>query len=402
MGRGLGLLLLFVAPAAFAEPSSWSTGLSAIAVKKALPELPAKVIVVREGTGGDALDAASTALVHAFEAAGATTLDDTALGDTSEMFDAEIVQKAAALGADAVAMIRVTPGSGAPPQAQVNIVDVHGKQIGALLAQGPTTSAPGEAESGAEETAKPVVPQPRVEVPAPAVTPPPPPATALPPAAPAPNPQMIAPVTPEVPPGPEAARAAYAGQFLGYGAYARWTYWGPQWFEGPYLGTLHQPLAMPEFFERVGRADLADSYRHRETTRNTLIVGGSLVVVGSLIAAIAIANTAPTFDNCGFPATNVCLNSVNDSRTTASTGAALVGIGGTGVGLVLAGLGWQIDPMPVTGVEAHQLAAQYDFQLQQKLGLGARAEREDPSPVRVTLTPSIGPKSGALALRLEF
>ncbi|MBS2026791.1 MAG: hypothetical protein JST54_02705 [Deltaproteobacteria bacterium] len=401
MSRGLFLLLLLVAPSAFAEPTTWSAGLSSLAVKKALPNLPAKVMVVREGPSNEELDAAATALVQALRAAGATALDDAALGDTSQLFDAEIVQKAAALGVDAVALLRVAPMGDAPPQAQVDFLDAHGKQLGALVAEAKPDAA-GSSESGSEEAATPVTPQPQVAVPPPGQIPPPPVTT--PPVSPyvVPGRPVQAPLTPEVPPGPAQARAAYAEQFVGFGAYARWTYWGPQWFEGPYLGTMHQPLAMPEFFDRVGRHDLADSYRSRETTRNTLIVGGSLVVVGSLIAAIAIANSAPTFDTCGFPATTACLHSVDDSRASASTGAALVGIGGSGLGLVLAGFGWQMNPMPITGVEAHQLAGQFNLRLQQKLGLGARAEREDPDPIRITLSPSVGPGRGAMALRLEF
>lgn len=137
----------------------------------------------------------------------------------------------------------------------------------------------------------------------------------------------------------------------------------------PMEGKYHRALSTEQFFERVGRPDLAQSYASKSRLRMALILGGFVAEAGGaalgVYAGIHAAETKP-----------VCY------RVDATSGACLASTGdGVDVGLaVLAGVlfaggltatiaGLATDPMPVSTVEAREMADDYNQKLKASLHL---------------------------------
>jgi hypothetical protein len=87
----------------------------------------------------------------------------------------------------------------------------------------------------------------------------------------------------------EPAQEQYDRQYIGFDDLWATTRSGTQRWVEPYLGKYKVPLSTPDFYRRVGRADLADAYESRATRSTALIVAGGVVTAGAVIAGVVVA-----------------------------------------------------------------------------------------------------------------
>lgn len=182
---------------------------------------------------------------------------------------------------------------------------------------------------------------------------------------------------------PEQAMAEYEKRVLGFQDYAVVSTetgmrlnTGLDIFQGKYKRRVENG----EFFELVGRPDLAGAYKSKTRLRHGLMLGG----LGLAIATVASGAimTALDRDNLGL------------SVTTGFIGVPV------SIGLVAAGLFTNTQVAPEH--EMREMADGYNQRLRTELGL----EREPPftpSPVQqVRITPFVGASSAGLALGGRF
>jgi hypothetical protein len=150
-----------------------------------------------------------------------------------------------------------------------------------------------------------------------------------------------------------------------------------RWF--PFKGELKTRLEPAEFYQLVGRADLADSYRERRTLMLQLYWGGGGLTIGSAVVGLAA-------------------HGADGGTISRLEGAALVGFCG---GLVaLAAARWlESAPQPIGEKEARSLAEQYNLRLRRQLGLpaAARARTRD-----VRIVPYATGRDAGIALTTGF
>jgi hypothetical protein len=136
----------------------------------------------------------------------------------------------------------------------------------------------------------------------------------------------------------------------------------------PYQGQYKRPLIGVEFYQVVGREDLAAEYRSRSSRRNVLMGIGIGVIVGGGLYVLS----APRPDvNSSFEEFSRQARARDDA---VATGMA-IGLGGLG----LVTIGALTDPNPVDAVEARRLADEYNRRLKAGLGISGRAPLE-PGP----------------------
>ena len=137
-----------------------------------------------------------------------------------------------------------------------------------------------------------------------------------------------------------------------------------------YEGKYRKPLAGADFYRRVGREDLAQQYVSREERRQALMVSGSLIALGSLVATFIIAANGASAAPCDLgPSFAQCVSAHSaDARSSVATAAA-VGIGGGLIGgaLMLAGAGTH--PHPVDAAQMRELADAYNQRLKQRVSV---------------------------------
>jgi hypothetical protein len=185
----------------------------------------------------------------------------------------------------------------------------------------------------------------------------------------------------------EPAQEQYDRQYIGFDDL--WATKGAatqRWVE-PYLGKYKVPLSAPDFYRRVGRADLADDYESRAWRSGALIVAGSAVTVGAIIAGVVVASqgqsapcdvASPDFGQCASA-------SASQTRSRINT-ASLIGVGGALAGGTLFLAGLLTGPRPVSGPEMREMADRYNQDLKAQLGVAAIAR----------------PDGGGMALSVQF
>jgi hypothetical protein len=223
--------------------------------------------------------------------------------------------------------------------------------------------------------------------------------------------------TPPVPPAPPAdPQAEWDHHFLSFEdwvAYNVHTGAIVNAWSKPVEGKYRRPLAYGEFYERVGRGDLADRYRTRRNVKIGLGVVGALAMLGGFIAiGVQFKANSDAFDGCvdnhvfgNISAGNCSLNGGNDGYIA---GGVLLGAGFIGI---LAAI---ITPVqPAQPYEARELADQYNQKLRNQLGLDRPAPAPPAStpepttapattPTTFTLAPSVDPKGAGLRLAVRF
>jgi hypothetical protein len=134
------------------------------------------------------------------------------------------------------------------------------------------------------------------------------------------------------------------------------------------------PLRGDEYYQYVGREDLAKEYRRRKAARTGLIVTGTLASATGLIVMLAlplsgIAGGEECYKREDPMAIDACEAS-NDARQKKKVRQGL-GIGGglLGGGLVMAIIGGRINPHTSTAAEIQEMGDDYNRQLRNKLGV---------------------------------
>jgi hypothetical protein len=172
----------------------------------------------------------------------------------------------------------------------------------------------------------------------------------------------------------------------------------------PVEGKYRKPLAYADFYEKVGRADLAGRYRTRRSVKIGLGVAGGVALVGGFVAIIAqFMSNSDAWDTCFNANFHLGGNAAGCSDTAGNggyvAGGLLLGVGFAGV---LAAI---VTPLqPAQPYEARELADQYNKQLRDQLGLD-RAPAPKPAPsdaTTVTLVPSVDSKGAGLKLVARF
>ena len=328
--------------------SAWDPSFPPAAVGSYLPA-EAGTIVVGAGAPSAELSDAEAALAAALRGSGKAKLvmDDAALGDVAALDDAAIVARAKALPAPRIAVLRVFAGAeGAAPSAVVpfyvkagTAVGAFSVERGAVLAAAETpAAAPGQGASAATM-------------------------------------QAVAEVGKTV-----SAAAAEAQE-----KYDREHVWFEDWaavnagtgmvvstWAVPYQGKYKKAIDGPEFYEIVGRPDLAEEYRSSQAWRTGFAIGGGVLTLGGTGLMVM---SLVTMGGCDIDDT-ACSD---DSTNQLIAGSALLG-----GGLLSFTIGAMIDPHPVEVGEARQLADEYNARLKKDLGLSA-APQAPASGVRASL-----------------
>jgi hypothetical protein len=144
-----------------------------------------------------------------------------------------------------------------------------------------------------------------------------------------------------------------------------------------FQGKWRQPLNPEEFYNAVGRSDLAESYSRRQGTRVTLMIGGIVAgVVG--FGVMAHGASAGGEDEFGEP-------KMDENEMKIGT---LIVVGG----LVMWVVGRVMNPHPVSVSEAHAIAVQHNNTLESAIEPGDEDEARrppKPAPFRLAITPAV-------------
>jgi hypothetical protein len=132
-----------------------------------------------------------------------------------------------------------------------------------------------------------------------------------------------------------------------------------------YRGESHQRLDPRQFYELLGRSDLADGYRSRRNTGMGLMIGGYAAMAGGLIYMLASLD----FEGCSFndPDYRACSDAQDRQNDRALTVGITAGVAG-GLVALLGHYYWN-RPHPISENEAKGLADRYNDDLRRQLGL---------------------------------
>lgn len=164
----------------------------------------------------------------------------------------------------------------------------------------------------------------------------------------------------------------------------------------PYEGKYKKPLTGAEFYRKLGRADLAQSYTDRQALRTGLMVSGVLVAIASMVAGIA--SFASGHEDCGPPTSpgfSACVD--RNVHQGPDTGTALLFLGGTLVGGGLMWAGAAVDPNPVSPVEARRLAEAYNRELRERV-----TPPPAPGKIDVRVLPRLERSGAGVSLAIRF
>ena len=158
-----------------------------------------------------------------------------------------------------------------------------------------------------------------------------------------------------------------------------------------FLGT--RPLSPQEFYNTVGRADLAARSAERSRQRTWLIVGSVVTLAAGVASGLVVLGNAQSLGDGKCFATPQSYNEcVDRNHQTTTIGTVLIASG-----VVLGGglFTWAmtIPEMVTTPEESTRLALEHDRALAKKYGAPA---------ARLDILPAIAPGFAGLAARLTF
>ncbi|MBI3072652.1 MAG: hypothetical protein HYY84_11110 [Deltaproteobacteria bacterium] len=326
------------------------------------------VLVV--GAGDRALSGeAAAALANALRASAKAkvVMSDESLGALSGLDDQAIVKKAAGLPIDRVVVVRVFPGGdGRAATAVVTVYRKDGAEIDVaftaekgkpLLGRGAESESVGDGVSaGAIASVEKVVGTKTVER--------------------------------------STAEEEYQNQVISIQGGAFVNQFGSvvgSW-RAATQGKYGKPLEGADFYEVVGRPDLAASYRSKRTTKTLIIISGVLFIAGGAIGGTAMLLNREKG------------TSVYDEGGSLVPGFVVLSVG-IGLGLIATVIGSLINPHPVTHNESLELVDKHNQALRKKLGLPALPPKytdSGRSRLQLTLSPMLLPSGGGLSLNGVF
>jgi len=175
----------------------------------------------------------------------------------------------------------------------------------------------------------------------------------------------------------------------------------------PYVGKYHQLLDPDQFYEMVGRQDLADSYRFGEHLRTGLLVGSVVVWLGGGALGVAQMASGSNASQCAgmMVGADACMQQADQDQSNHIRDGVLLEVGAAvvGSGLLVAGLVY--DPNPAPASQMRQLADEYNTRLRARLGLPEDDDRMGTVMKlleSMQLTPYANPTGGGLSVRGGF
>lgn len=374
-------LAVLATSAAHADKGTWAKSFTADAAGSYLDGKP-RVLVA--AVGEDEASEAAASLRSALRASGRAklVLDDSALGELTNVKDPAVVKKAAKLPVDVIAVLRVFDGDKAT--AVAIFYDKKGNTLAALsVEKGAPLGRRGEAGSGVSSETESAVSRVLHD-----------------------DEQKK-----EEPPAPKDPREQeYDRRHIGFYRDVTvnlftgqaWGNWG-----GPYRGDGEQPLDAPSYFHTVGRDDLASYYRSGTRTKTALGVTGGILITGGVATALtSIALT--TAGLCEEQDTSGdCIK--RDMTSFATTIG--VGLGALVIGVVEAVIAGKTHRFRTGVVENYKMGAEYNRRLREELGLPPKKDEdvpddvqqpEQPPTAQLSLTPVISPQAGGVAVGVRF
>jgi hypothetical protein len=291
------------------------------------------IAVVAAGERNRDLEQATAALTSALRQSGKTELvmDDRGLGNVARLDDAAIVARCAKLPVTTVAVVRIFEGEpSAAPTSVVTFYDKKNEVTAALSAKrgeplDPPTASAGQGVSNEAASA-------------------------------------VTGLTKNISGNQAQAREKFEKQVV--------------WFEdmvavdgssgavvsswsNAYQGKYKKPLAGAEFYETVGRSDLAEQYRSTDAVRSAIVMPGMALAALGLVAMVASPIPLLLGDSVV----------TDETKMTLVFGGLIGGAGVASVGAVVGMIGGFIDPHPVDPTQARELADNYNKKLAADLGL---------------------------------
>jgi hypothetical protein len=355
--RALVLAALLALPsAALGAGADWGAALPADAVASYFEGANLRVLVVPAGADAKAAAAALGDAVRKAPAV-ALAMPADALGDVSALDDAAIVAKAGSLPIDLVAVARVFPGKDGTSSL---VVTLYAKSGSAMSAFSAATNAPlvakkaGGGVSGGMAGA---------------------------------SSGVVDGVVGGNATGREAAVKAFEERAVwmqGWAAVDSGTGRIVSTWSVPMQGKYGEALKGAKFYEYIGKADYAATYKKRQLIRGLVGAGG--VAVGIAGGAYWGANATDPYMEGGCDkfydedyfetdASDACYARAEEKNTM----TALIGGGLIGVGTITFLAPFLIDPHPVKTNERSRLVDEYNDALAKELGLASLgAERSAP------------------------
>lgn len=327
----VGLSLVAVRPAIAAE---WDSTFSSDRVSAYLTGQMKSIAVVAAGERNRDLEQAAAALTAALRQTGKTELvmDDRAIGNVAKLDDAAIVARCAKLPVTTVAVVRIFEGEqSAPPTSVVTFYDKQSEVTAALSARRGEQLDPPAANSAGEGVSNDAA-------------------------------SAVTSLTKNISGSQAQAREKFEKEVV--------------WFEdmvavdgssgavvsswsNVYQGKYKKPLAGADFYETVGRPDLAEQYRSTDAVRSAIGTPGAALAGLGLIAMVA--------SPLGLLISDSMMN--EETKMTLVFGS-LIGGGVVGtVGAVMSIVSGFINPHPVDPVQARELADNHNKKLAADLGL---------------------------------
>ncbi|MFH0902813.1 MAG: hypothetical protein V2A73_19455 [Pseudomonadota bacterium] len=331
------------ATAAENEKDDWSKSFDPKTVASGIPVGESgdlALVVVAAGPVSLSVEAAASALEQALRASGRPKLvmDDAGLGSMESLDDAAIVARCSYLPITHVAVVRIFPGQpGQPTQAVVTFyAKAGGEAVAAVAAPAGGTAVPtntaaiGSGVSASTVEAVLEARRGRRQRPPRQVTP----ATAV---------------------DSEAARQQFERRYVVFGR--------PQDGEEPFLGKQRTSLGGAEFYNAVGRPDLAARFSSRQRVRN-LFGTGALIAGGVGLFALVIGASA----DCSYEDVECGVGSV----FSVVMGLELLAVGVAG-GVVVS----LVQAHPVPSSTRIQIADDHNRRLRRQLGLPEETDTID-------------------------
>lgn len=323
------------AQTASAEPTDpdWSQTITPQSVAPHLKGGRARIVVIaatedlQTGRAGLVLQAALRASGQVEQ-----VLEGDVLGSVEDLDDQAIVQRAAALPADTVAVVRLlAPAEPLPAAAVVNLYTMQGELLTSLSAPLGEPLAP--LRNGAGSALGEQAPAARAR----------------------PTARQLA---------EEEYNQKFIG-FVGFGPASAGVTQTTLRSLSAYEGALQRPLTPAAFYARVGHPALGKTYEERDARARRLLIGGG-VALG--LGALAVGLTAAV--EAGLIGSRVDVTTSSSVRDAVTAGL-VISSAGTIVGLSLIGVGISrfLDRHPIPPSEALRLGDLHNRALRRRLGL---------------------------------
>lgn len=356
----------------------WNRSFPPLALRTYFQNIAPTVIAARSDANSTAARAAGDALEAQLRSMGASVMQPDAKISLSGLDDSTIVKRVGPLGVDAVLVLRLFPdATGQVSIAVVSIYDKTGQLSGAFTAE---RGIPIQEKPRALRVGQGVSPQAE---------------------------ESVSKTLDHGSPSRKNASEEYDLHYIGFTDVTVFTLSGAgatstrEW-SVPYEGKYKKPLEGVAFYRKVGRADLVAAYESKNKVRTGLKVAGvSSIVAGAIVTIVTLASGSDDCGSASSPGFSACVDrniqKGSDRTVKFAIGAGLVG---AGVGLLTWGI--VLNPHPIDGSQARQIAEEYNQKLRSDLRMAEEPAAPRSPEVKIAIQPVISRSGGGLVLGLSF